>query len=94
MTIEPTQEQAQFIQQEIAAGVYDDEAAFLEDAVALMQKRKAFIAKVQAGAKQGREDIAAGNYFEVNSAEDAQTLREEIHRRAKELRAKREQSTH
>ena len=92
MTIKLTQEQEQFIEQEIASGAYADETALLADAVELLRQRKAWIAEVQAGVKRGREDIAAGRYFEVNSPEDAQTLREEITRRALERRAQREQT--
>lgn len=92
MTIELTNEQEQFIQQEIARGSYANEAALLADAVDLLRQRKAWIEEVQAGVKQGREDIAAGRYVEVNSPEDAQRLREEISRRAQERRAQREQT--
>ena len=84
MTIELSNEHQQFIQQEIASGRYADEQALLADALDLLRQRKAWIAKVQAGVKQGRENIAAGRSFEVNSPEDAQKLREEISRRAKE----------
>ena len=94
MTIELTNEQEQFIQQEIASGAYANEAALLTDAVELLRKRKAWIADVQAGVKQGREDIAAGRYMEVNSPEDAQKLKDEVIRRGKERLAQREHPAH
>ena len=90
MTIELSDEQQQFVRQEIASGRYDDETALLDDALELLRQRKAWTERVQAGVEQGREDIAAGRYFEVNTPEDAQKLREEISRRAAERRAQRE----
>ena len=74
-----TQEQERFIEQEIASGAYADEAALLADAVELLRQRKVWITEVQAGVKQGREDIAAGRYFEVNSPEDAQDVKGRNH---------------
>ena len=94
MTIELTSEQRRFIEQEIASGTYADEKALLADALDLLRQRKAWIEKVQAGVKRGRDDIAAGRAFDINSPEDAQKLREEISRRAKERQARRNQDTH
>ena len=94
MTIELSQEQQQFIQNEIASGNYQSEAALLEEAVDLLRQQKAWIKKVQAGVEQGRQDIAEGRYFEVSSPEDALKLREEIKRRAQNLRAQREHTAH
>lgn len=94
MTIELTREQRRFIEQEIAEGTYADESALLREALELLRQRKAWAQKVQAGVKQGRDDIAAGRAFEVSSPEDAQALREEISRRAKEHRAERNRTAH
>ena len=94
MAIELTSEQRRFIEQEIASGTYADERALLADALDLLRQRKAWVEKVQAGVKRGRDDIAAGRAFDVNGPEDAQKLREEISRRAKERQARRNQDTH
>ena len=94
MTVELSDEQRRFIEQEIASGSYADEKALLTEALDLLRQRKAWTRTVQAGVKRGREDIAAGRSFEVNSPEDALKLREEITRRVKERQAERNRIAH
>ena len=94
MTVELTAEQQRFIEQEIASGTYADEKALLSAALDLLRQYGAWTQTVQAGVKQGREDIAAGRAFEVNSPEDVQTLRAEITRRVKERQAERNRAAH
>lgn len=95
MTIQLPEEAKQFVKQQMATGHYADESEVLTQALALLQRQQMEqIAKIQAGVKQGREDIAAGRYFEVNTPADAEKLQDEIHRRAKELSAQRDQAAH
>jgi putative addiction module CopG family antidote len=93
MTIQLPQEAQQFIKQQMATGHFATEGEVVTHALHLWQKYQKQMAAIRASVQRGIDDIEAGRYTKITNAEEANALAEDIKRRGRELKAKREASS-
>ena len=91
MTVDLPREAEQFVKQLLATGDYADERAVVAEALARWQQQKAMEATVRAEVQRGLDDLDAGRYRTIRTPEEAKAFGDEIKRRARELKAEREQ---
>jgi putative addiction module CopG family antidote len=93
MTIQLPREAEQLIKQQMATGHFANEGEVVTQALHLWQKYQKQIADIRASVQRGMDDIEAGRYTKITNTEEANALAENIKRRGRELKAKREASS-
>lgn len=94
MIVELTNEQEQFIEQELAAGHFTDKGEVIAEALALLKRQGEAHAKIRASVQQGLDDLNTGRYRTISTSEEAQTLAADIKLQARELKVQREHKAH
>lgn len=94
MTIEIPREAEKFIKQQLATGHFANEAEVVAQALSLWQNYQQKSVEVRAGVQRGIDSMEAGRYTKISNPEEAKALADDIKKRGRELRAKRESSTH
>jgi antitoxin ParD1/3/4 len=80
MTVSLTKEQERLINELVASGRYQDDAAVLDDALNLLEARERKLAELQAELQKGLDDLDHGRYTEY-TAETLPKLFEDIKKR-------------
>jgi len=78
-----------FIDEQVASGRHQNASEVIREALRRYEEDVAFttaqIEEIKTIAIQGRGDLERGEYFTVNTAEDAQALRQALRAEAREL---------
>ena len=94
MTIELPKEVQAFVESQLATGRYADENEVIVRALTVWQQYQEYTAEVRAKVQEGIDAADAGRGTMISTPEEAEAFKQEIIRRGRELRAKRERNTH